>query len=83
MTLEFLQTKAPTITKVLPLFKIIQQHLEDMLKDPDLIKDKSGQKYQGLKCGLQEGIHKINTHLHKALIGDYPLLGAGECFSKS
>ena len=71
------------ITKVLPLIKMIQQHLEDALKDPDLTKDKSGQKYWGLKCGLQEGLRKINTHLDKALIGDYPLLGAGEYFSKS
>ena len=71
------------IMKVLPLFKMIQQHLEDGLKDPDLTKDKSSQKYQGLKCGLQEGLCKINTHLDKALIGDYPLLGAGEYFGKT
>jgi hypothetical protein len=79
-TLEFSRTKTPTITKVLPLFKMIQQHLEDALKDPDLSKDKSGQKYRGLKRGLQEGLSKIKIHLDKALVGDYPLLGAGECF---
>ena len=71
-TLEFSQLKVPTISKVLPLFKTIQQHLEDALKDPDLAKEKSGQKYQGLKRGLKFG-------LEKALVGDYPLLGTGEC----
>jgi len=44
-TLKFSQSKVPTISKVLPLFKMIQQHLEDALKDPELMKDKSGQKY--------------------------------------
>jgi len=62
---------------VLPLYKTIQRHLEDALRDPDLVKDKSGQKYRGLKHGFQAGLNKINTHLEKALIGDYPLLGAG------
>ena len=77
-TLEFSQTKVPTISKVLPLFKMIQQHLEDSLRDPDLVKDKSGQKYCGLKSGIKAGLDKINIHLEKALVGDYPLLGAGK-----
>lgn len=77
-TLEFSQTKVPTISKVLPLFKMIQQHLEKALDDPDLAKDKSGMKYRGLKTGLKTGLEKINIHLEKALVGDYPLLGAGE-----
>jgi hypothetical protein len=79
-TLEFSQTKVPTISKVLPLFKIIQQHLEDALRDPDLIKDKSSQKYRGLKHGLKAGLDEINIHLEKASIGDYLLLGIGEYF---
>lgn len=57
---------------------MIQHHLQDALNDPDLIEDKSGQKYGGLKSGLQSGLNKMNIHLGKALIGDYPLLGAGE-----
>lgn len=77
-TLEFSQTKVPTICKVLPLFKMIQQHLQKTLNDPDLAKDKSGIKYCGLKTGLKCGLDKINVHLEKALISDYPLLGAGE-----
>lgn len=77
-TLEFLQTKVPTISKVLPLYKMIQQHLEKSLRNPDLIKDKSGQTYGSLKAGIKAGLKKINIHLEKALVGDYPLLGAGE-----
>jgi hypothetical protein len=37
-TLEFSQAKTPTISKVLPLYKMIQQHLEEALKDPDIAK---------------------------------------------
>jgi hypothetical protein len=78
-TLEFSQSKVPTISKVLPLFKMIQQDLEDALQDPELAKDKSGQKYRGLKRGLQFGLDKMNIYLEKALVGNYPLLGAGKC----
>jgi hypothetical protein len=77
-TLEFSQTKVPTISKVLPLFKMIQQHLQKALADPDLAKDRSGMKYRGLKTGLKCGLEKINTYIEKALVSDYPLLGAGE-----
>src|SRR4051812_19507186 len=78
VTLQFSQTKVPSICKVLPLFKAIQQHLQKALDDPDLAKDKSGMKYRGLKAGLKAGLEKINIYLEKALVGDYPLLGAGE-----
>ena len=77
MTLKFSQTKVPTVSKVLQLFKMIQCHLKDALRDPDFIKDKSGQKYHGLKSGFKAGLNKINIHLEKALVRDYPLLGAG------
>ena len=76
-TSEFSQTKVPTISKVLPLFKMIQQHLQNSLDDPDLVRDKLGMKYRGLKTALKRGLEKINTYLEKALVGDYPLLGAG------
>ena len=77
-TLEFSQTKVPTICKILPLFKIIQQHLQKALDDPDLTKDRSGMKYPGLKTALRCGLKKINMYLEKSLAGDYPLLGDGE-----
>jgi hypothetical protein len=76
-TLEFSQTKVPTISKVLPLLKMVQQHLQVALEDPDLVKDRSGMKYRGLKHGFKAGLAKIDAHLEKALVGDYPLLGAG------
>jgi hypothetical protein len=76
-TLEFSQTKVPTISKVLPLFKIIQQHLQKALNDPDLVKDRSGMKYRGLKTALKCGLEKIGKYLEKALVSDYTLLGAG------
>jgi hypothetical protein len=77
-TLEFSQTKVPTICKVLPLFKAIQHHIRDALNDSDLTRDKSGLKYGGLKSCLKAGLKKLDIHLEKALIGDYPLLGAGK-----
>ena len=77
-TLEFSQMKVPTICKVLPLLKMVQQHLQVALNDPNLSKDRSGMKYLGLKHGLKAGLNKIDTHLEKALVGDHPLLGAGE-----
>jgi len=71
-TLELSKTKVPTICKVLPLYKMIQQHLETAINDPDLIEDKLG-----LKAALNAGLEKIDIHLKKSLVGDYPLLGAG------
>jgi hypothetical protein len=41
-------------------------------------KDRSGMKYRGLKTALKCGPEKIDTYLEKALVGDYPLLSAGE-----
>jgi hypothetical protein len=63
----------PTICKVLPLYKTIQKHLEVAILDPDLENDKA----YGLKGALEAGLAKIDLHLGKALVGDYPLLGAG------
>ena len=40
-------------------------------------------RYWGLKHGLKAGLDKINIHLEKALVGDYPLLGAGEFLDNS
>jgi hypothetical protein len=37
------------------------------LRDLDLVKDKSGQKYRGLKCGFKAGLNKINIHLKRVL----------------
>lgn len=63
----------PTICKVLPLYKVIQQHLESAIVDLDLAADD-----HGLKNVLAAGLAKINIYLDKALVGHYPLLGAGQ-----
>lgn len=34
----------------------------------------------GLKNALTAGLDKLRIHMEKALVSDYPLLGAGECF---
>ena len=56
---------------------MIQQCLTNTINDPDIAKDKSNMKYKGLKTALKLGLEKIDTYLDKALVGDYPLLGAG------
>jgi hypothetical protein len=53
---------------------MIQQHLEHALQDPNLVRDKFSQKYRGLKYSLKAGLDKIEIHLEKALVGDYPFL---------
>ena len=78
MTSEFSQTMVLTISKVLPLMKMIQQYLKHALEVSDLTRDKLGMKYWGLKIVLKCGLKKINNYLKKALVGDYPLLSAGK-----
>jgi hypothetical protein len=75
-TLKFSTTATPTICKVLPIYKTIQEHLKDILMDPDLTNSQNTE-YAKLKNGVQAGLEKIDIHLAKALKGDYPLLGAG------
>lgn len=33
----------------------------------------------GLEDALTAGLNKLRIHMEKALVSDYPLLGAGEC----
>ena len=75
-TLEFSTTTAPTICKVLPIYKAIQEHLKDTLMDPNLA-DMQNVEYAKLKNGVRAGLEKMDIHLVKALKGDYPLLSAG------
>jgi hypothetical protein len=75
-TLEFSTTTAPTICKVLPIYKAIQGHLKDTLTDPDLA-DTQNVEYAKLKNGVRAGLEKMDIHLAKALKGDYPLLSTG------
>ena len=58
---------------VLPLYKMIEQHLQTAIEDEDL----RHESFLGLKNGLKARLKKTKKHLDKALEGDYPLLGAG------
>ncbi|KIM83720.1 hypothetical protein PILCRDRAFT_7118 [Piloderma croceum F 1598] len=73
-TLKFSTTTAPTICKVLPIYKAIQEHLKNILEDPNLANMQNA-KYTKLKNAVREGLEKMDIYLAKALKGDYPLLG--------
>jgi hypothetical protein len=75
-TLKFSMTTAPTICKVLPIYKAIQEHLKNILEDPNLANMQNA-KYTKLKNAVWEGLEKMDIYLAKALKGDYPLLGTG------
>jgi hypothetical protein len=64
---------------VLPLYKMIERHLQTAIDDEDLHQE----PFLGLKSGLKAGLKKTKKHLDKALEGDYPLLGAGMCLMSS
>ena len=72
-TLELSKSKVPTICMVLPLYKMIERHLQTAIEDEDL----RHESFLGLKNGLKAGLQKTKKHLDKALEGDYLLLGAG------
>jgi hypothetical protein len=62
----------PTICKILPLYKVIQAHLE-------VARDELSAELDSCNLGaaIQAGLDVLSTYIDKALIGDYPLLGAG------
>ncbi|KAJ7166159.1 hypothetical protein C8R46DRAFT_997261 [Mycena filopes] len=70
-TLDLSKKKVPTICKVLPLYKIIQTHLEGQLKAIPVAGDTCN-----LRLAIQAGLAKLKIHTEKALISDYPLIGA-------
>ncbi|KAJ7183337.1 hypothetical protein C8R46DRAFT_884226 [Mycena filopes] len=70
-TLDLSKKKVPTICKVLPLYKIVQTHLEGQLKTIPPAGDTCN-----LRAAIQAGLAKLKIHTEKALISDYPLIGA-------
>ncbi|KAJ7161622.1 hypothetical protein C8R46DRAFT_904718, partial [Mycena filopes] len=70
-TLDLSKKKVPTICKVLPLYKIVQTHLEAQLKAIPLAGDSCN-----LRPAIQAGLAKLKTHTERALVSDYPLIGA-------
>lgn len=76
-TLDLSKSGEPTICKVLPLFKLIETHLEDVIANFALEYDDP----YGIQNAFEKGLKKHQKYLQKALVSDYPLLGAGESFS--
>ncbi|KAJ6482352.1 hypothetical protein DFH09DRAFT_950161 [Mycena vulgaris] len=70
-TLNLSKKGVPTICKVLSLYKIIEQHLASKLADID-----SDDDLCNLGPAIQAGLVKLRTHTQKALVSDYPLVGA-------
>ncbi|KAJ7708447.1 hypothetical protein B0H16DRAFT_1345051 [Mycena metata] len=68
-TLEFSTKSVPTITKVLPLYKLVEVTLNEL-----------GEKYAedepGLSAALLAGATVATKYIFNALFGDYVLLGA-------
>ncbi|KAJ7117991.1 hypothetical protein C8R43DRAFT_901672 [Mycena crocata] len=67
-TLEFSKKTVPTISKILPLYKLMEVSLT-----------KSAEEYRSdptLHAALLAGAKKATKYIDKALVGDYVLLGA-------
>ncbi|KAF8581680.1 hypothetical protein K439DRAFT_1513517 [Ramaria rubella] len=71
-TLELSKTCVPTICKVLPLYKLVQEHLEAALRNLEMEHD-----ICGIAVAVQAGLDKLEKYLDHAMDNDYVLLGAG------
>ncbi|KAK6988651.1 reverse transcriptase-RNase H-integrase [Favolaschia claudopus] len=69
VTLEFSKKGVPTICKVLPLYMLMQTRLAALADDYMFEED-------ALSHALRAGSEKAEQYVGKALISDYPLLGA-------
>lgn len=76
MTLEFSKKGVPTIPKILPLYKLMETHLSTLA-------DKHELEEPQLARALRAGSEKAKVYVGKALISDYPLLGAGSLLRHS
>ncbi|KAJ7839377.1 hypothetical protein B0H14DRAFT_2158485, partial [Mycena olivaceomarginata] len=70
-TLDLSKKGVPTICKVLPLYKIVQEHLEISRNAIKPTEDTCN-----LRAAIAAGLEKLKIHTNKALISDYPLIGA-------
>ncbi|KIK73667.1 hypothetical protein PAXRUDRAFT_20611 [Paxillus rubicundulus Ve08.2h10] len=61
----------PTICKLLPLYKHIEQRLTAHLS-----RARKDFGFYGLNVAIGSGLHKLEHHMEMALKSDYPLLGA-------
>ncbi|KAF8172399.1 hypothetical protein K438DRAFT_1611914 [Mycena galopus ATCC 62051] len=70
-TLDLSKKGVPTICKVLPLYKVVQNHLEASLAAIPAADDTCN-----LRNAIRAGLAKLKIHTDNALVSDYPLLGA-------
>jgi hypothetical protein len=76
-TLNLSEKGVPTIRKVLPLYKVVQSHLET---SPAAISP--ADDTCNLRNAIKAGLANLQIHIDKALISDYPLIGAGTNFPR-
>ncbi|KAF8591394.1 hypothetical protein K439DRAFT_892490 [Ramaria rubella] len=69
-TLELSKTCVPTICKVLPLYKLVQEHLKAALRNLEMEHD-----IYGISIAVQAGLDKLEKYLDRAMDNDYVLLG--------
>ena len=74
-TLNLSHKHVPTICYTLPLYKQLELHMDTYCHQASEETD-----IHGLENALMAGFDKLRIHMEKALVSDYPLLGAGECF---
>ncbi|KAJ6466771.1 hypothetical protein C8R45DRAFT_838934, partial [Mycena sanguinolenta] len=70
-TLDLSKKGVPTICKILPLYKVVKDHLEEHRAAILPVDDTCN-----LRKAIKAGIAKLQIHIDKALISDYPLIGA-------
>jgi hypothetical protein len=73
-TLEFSKKTVPTITKVLPLYKLMEVTLTELGMEHEFDEP-------ALSTALLAGAAVATKYISNALLGDYVLLGAGTIFS--
>ncbi|KAJ7797589.1 hypothetical protein B0H14DRAFT_3493573 [Mycena olivaceomarginata] len=71
VTLEFSKKSFPTISKVLPLYKLMEVTLTNLA-------EKYEDNEPNLSVALLAGAAIATNYISKALFSDYPLLGAGK-----
>ncbi|KAF8835291.1 hypothetical protein BDN67DRAFT_857303, partial [Paxillus ammoniavirescens] len=70
-TLDLSKKGVPTICKLLPLYKHVEQHLMAHLS-----RARKDFGSYGLDVAIGSGLRKLECHMEIALKSDYPLLGA-------
>jgi hypothetical protein len=70
-TLDLSKASVPTISKILLLYKLVEEHLK-CCKDDLQLEDNS----YGLDITIEASLEKLSVYMEKTLVSEYPLLGA-------